>query len=280
MFCPKCGKDLLEDAKFCPRCGAGIAECDFDKAPHAIEGQQSGYAVQPSTTLGGGRFAYAGQAGALRRQGAFAAAAPANVQVPNVAKVAARSSSEPVARRTPKATASTSVFTPVGIAARIATVLTVVLMFMPWLRVDVLEELQGYASLLGYDIPAKTSFTMLNVDAVTSTLDLISSSDSYSALHAVFYGFWIAALVLAGAGLVLSFTGRKSTRMLVPGAIAATLVALLWFVAITNLNAHYASQMTQLIGFDTQFFSLPWAVWATAVMGIVTAVLGFAGKRS
>ena len=170
-------------------------------------------------------------------------------------------------------------FTPVGILARIAAVVAIVAMFMPWLEIPGMQSIAKNVAYLGINMSGDYAYPMYDMSEVTKTLDTLSSSSAYTAIQMAFFALWVVALVLLVIGLVRSFIGNKSTGALLPGGIVAAIVAIAWFGAISYLDADYARQLAQLIGNRVQFFVIPGAVWVTFVAGLASGILGVMGKQ-
>ena len=270
MFCTKCGTKLEANTTVCPKCGNDLStRAGGAKTTPAAAHNGARHATtrQPNTinnvkfaapTNGGTAAATIGRASTVNRGGAIATATRSAVKT---------------------ARSSAGSFTATGILSRVAGVGALACMFLPWLEIPAMRTLGQYASYLNIRVSAETSYPMYDMDNVTRTLDLLSSSNAYSGLQSIFFFFWIVALALLVIGLILSFTGKKSSRALIPGAIVLAIVAFLWFASISALDAEYARQLAQLIGNRVQFFVIPPAVGGAILTSVACTILAIADKR-
>ena len=186
----------------------------------------------------------------------------------------------PVAVAAPTAATAPASFTPLGIGARVAAVVTVICMFLPWLGMPAIRTLGEYGSYFGLDTAGSYTYPMYDVSDIASALDFLSQSDVFTGIHALFMFGWLAALVLLGVALVMSLVGKRSTVMMLPAGAVAALVAIAWFSAVTYMDGEFSSQLAQFIGYHIEFFTVPPAVAVTAIAGIATAVLGIVARKA
>ena len=162
--------------------------------------------------------------------------------------------------------------TTTGVIARVAAALTVVFMLMPWLEVPAIKSLGQLAGNFGINLPSDDAFPMYDMGSVTGFLDLISRSNVFGAIQKGFLVLWAIALLLIVVGFVRSFFGEKLMGLLKAGGIAAVVVAVAWFAAITYFDGAQSAELAQLIGGSSQLFAVPFAVWGTAIAGLTSAV--------
>jgi len=135
-----------------------------------------------------------------------------------------------------------------GIVARVAGLLAVVGMLLPWLRIPVLDAVNSGASLIGQDIPSSFSvFQLGNMGLAEGVLNFVSS-DRFSALHWVGFALWAVSLALLVIGLILSFVGKKKTIWLKAGAVACVVVAVVWIIWVGLLNQDISQQAGEMLG--------------------------------
>lgn len=253
MFCPKCGSQLPDAAMFCNKCGSQLAarqQGSPQAAPRPAAPRQAAPGASP--------FANQPEANP------FAAPAPAP------AAAASRSAAGDLAGS----------MSGIGIGARVAAVVTVIFMLMPWLSVPFLRSAGSLLSNFGISTGTGPDYTMYGMGDVTQTLDSLSSSNAFGMVHTLFLVVWGVALLALVAGLIISFTSTsKSARPLTAGGILAGVVAILWFVAISAINGELASQMSSYFGAGTQVFEVPFAVIMTAICGLATGVLAIMDKQ-
>ena len=276
MFCTNCGNSISGAATFCAKCGTHVGGSSLPM----------GYARQPRSAAVGCQDAMfvmpAAHVPSAAHAGAGLGVGAVGAQGYGVAHGASASFARQARENTHTASANAEPlvgFTPLGIVARVAAALTAILMFLPWLEVPALQTLGEYAALLGIDLPTDFAYSMPQMDSVSRVLDMLTSSNAYSSFQTAFFALWLVALLAIGAGMVLSFIGKRSSAVLVPGGALAALVAILWFAAITYLDGEYSRQLAQLVGFQLEFFSVTPAVWAAVVTGAATSILGVLGKQ-
>ncbi len=140
MFCPNCGNQLADNAKFCPSCGSPTrsdqpapapqlqpTQAPADQAAANYAPQQPSYTAQPTTNE---TFAAAGAQAAA----AGAQAAAAGMQAVSAAKA--------TIKKTPKFK------NPFFIAALVASVLLVLTLFMTWVTITGGGSTKNYNGLL------------------------------------------------------------------------------------------------------------------------------------
>lgn len=269
MFCTNCGTKLEDNMTTCPKCGKATglrAVTPARTTPCATRNVARPATAQRAYAANSVRYApqaYGGAAAATMSRGGVVR------PMPNAAPT----------RAVPTTAASSAgTLTATGIISRIAGVGALACMFLPWLEIPAMAQLAPYASYLHLNVSTQSAYPMYGMGDVTKVLDMLSSSSAYSSLQTCFFVLWAAALVLLVVGLVRSFTGKKSARALIPGAIMATLVALFWFASISFIDGEYARQMAQLVGYRMQFFAIPPAVIGTILTGLACTVFAIADK--
>lgn len=240
MFCPKCGKSLPDNASFCGSCGNKL------KAPTANVGQQT--MVTPNDRNAYDRFATAA--------------------MPSPAAAASQASQNSAA----------SPFTVVGIVARVSALAAFVCMMMPWVSVPVANAFSQLGASFGISDQQDFSYFMFNMGDVSQVMDLLPSGN-FGTLQTVLFAAWLVAAIVLVGGLVASFAlGKRTARPVIPGAIAAAVVALAWFAFISACNADIASVATSIAGVSVTAFELPPSVLLTALFGVVSCILAILDK--
>lgn len=171
-----------------------------------------------------------------------------------------------------------------GWAARVAAIVTVFTMLLPWLSFPGMRTLQNYATtLLGIVLPSTPerssyAYSMYGLSDVTSTLNTLGRS-SLSTLLSIFALIWLVALIIVIAGLVRSFVTKKSTGLLAGGALVAAFVALAWGLFVIWIDSCLQSALSNSFGFSTKVVEPTVMVGATVVLGVVAFVLCQASKK-
>ena len=143
-----------------------------------------------------------------------------------------------------------------------------------------MRTLGEWGSYLGLPTDGDYAYTLYGVGELLGYLNSFSPSGDLQNLYMLIMGAWGLTLVALAVGMVLSFVGKKSTRMLMPGGIIAMVVAFGWFAAVTYINGEISDQMLQYIGFSIQFLEVTPAVFATAIAGIATTVLAILDRSA
>ena len=221
---------MQENMKFCPQCGNKLpADAAFCGACGHSMAQRKAAAAASSPSP---------------------AAAPASAQGPSAG------------------TSQSGSFTPVGIAARLAAVVTLVCMFVPWASVPSLNSLSGYASMLGFGSGGGFDYSIPSLGEAVRQIHNLVGSSSLDALYLIVLVLWLLALVGLIVGLVSSFVGKKGMKLLAAGCLGVTLVGVVWAVICMMVNSsnHY------------EILSVAGGCIAAIILGVVGLALSLASR--
>lgn len=148
------------------------------------------------------------------------------------------------------------------IGALVATIITVVCMFLPWVKDSNLKQLGSYGSYVGVNV--QDSFSVFNVG------DLFSVYGSYrdaSIFATVMILIWAAVLIMLVVGAVLTVRDKKPAVLLIVGGLLAAVAAIAWCFMFMVV-----AQRPEISATAPAFL--------TIVLGIVVAIAGAAGRKS
>ena len=277
MLCPKCGMHLPEQAAFCTRCGNNLQAAGLGNA-----GQPA--AANPNAAMAGQQPA--AQPTAQFKQPAWQQ--PRQNQASNPSDAFKRQDmpyrgqqvSAYAGNAKPSAfNVGASGFTPAGIISRILSLVALVAMFMPWLYIPILREAGNYAQMLGINYGLKTEYAMFELGDPIKTFCYIAGNQSLNIIYIVFFVIWIVVIVGLLAGLVYSFFGKKSLKLLVAATVLAAILAIVWTVVITVANGAIMDGMPSVFSGWTVALAVMPAVAVVLIASIASAVTGILGGR-
>lgn len=156
-----------------------------------------------------------------------------------------------------------------GLAARVAGLLAIVGMLLPWLHIPALDIVGNGASLIGQDVQSSFAvFQLGNMGVAEKALNFVTS-DGFS----IFQGAWAASLAFLIVGLFLSFFGKRKTTLLKAGAVICVILVVAWTAKVGALNQDLAQQAGKALGSAGVVGSQGLGTAATAVP-VVGPVLG------
>lgn len=273
MFCPKCGKEVPENASYCGGCGSKLSVQLQEAMAASVPKRQ-----EPSRHAG------------LQVPRQAASAAGAEGQSPEAARAIAGNAAfgsvdspdrfvtgaiEPPATSSASASASVSSFSAVGIVSRVASIAALVCMFFPWLRVDAFNSAGQIGALFGLQTGKDYAYSMFQLRDAFDAIDDFASTGSLGRTLDLFFFAWIAVVVVLVTCLLVSFAMKsKSSRVVIVGAMMAVLLALawLWYVGAVNGSANSS------LNVSVRLVSTPPAVWLTALFGVVSTALAIADR--
>lgn len=255
VWCPNCGEPVSKEAGVCRSCMTNLttARRECKEFQEACGGAQAFDEAERENGGQSGQQAFCTKCGASLPQGAtFCGACGFEV-----------AASTTVQQKSPKPDPATdeqrvSVF---GIAARVMSVVTVVLMCMPWLEIKGVRDLSNYASAYGV-VSSSGQYGMLDMDQAANFLSNWFGDRGFGTMHSVMFVLWAAVIILFAVCFVKSLLGSKDANALAPAGAVSAIVAASWAVAIFTINASYSSVL-----------EIPFAVYGTIACGILTAVL-------
>lgn len=261
MFCPKCGANVQQGATFCPKCGTvvtsfatpvatPVAATPSPKPQHA--------AYQPQAQPDYGAYQPAQYAGTSYQQ------------------------AQPAYNATPQPSFSLPSFKGIGvpgIISRVAAVMAIVFLFLPWLNIPALQYASGYIGALGIKVKADWSIPDIKglLDTFESTIrpymNYMSSDDlaewnSISTPVNLVYFVWLAVVIALVAGIVVSLLKKRNVGLLVAAGFAATLLGIASIVFVAYANSELVTGMGEAIA------SLGAPVDTTGSTALVTSSLG------
>ncbi len=135
MFCPTCGNQLNDNAKFCSACGSAVPSAGTAPTPQAQASTDQAAAATTVSSFGGAAAANAPQQNA-------------NTAQPNANAAFASTGAQAAAVSASKAAPATSKFkNPFFIGALAASVLLVLTLFMPWIHISSAGSTTAFSGL-------------------------------------------------------------------------------------------------------------------------------------
>lgn len=135
MFCPTCGNQLNDNAKFCSACGSAVPSAGTAPTPQAQASTDQAAAATTVSSFGGAAAANAPQQNA-------------NTAQPDANAAFASTGAQAAAVSASKAAPATSKFkNPFFIGALAASVLLVLTLFMPWIHISSAGSTTAFSGL-------------------------------------------------------------------------------------------------------------------------------------
>lgn len=271
MFCPKCGANVQQGATFCPKCGTVVTSFATPVATPvaATPSPNPQYAAyQPQAQPDYGAYQPAQYAGTSYQQ-----AQPAY----NTYQQA-----QPDYNAVPQPSFSLPSFKGIGvpgIISRVAAVMAIVFLFLPWLNIPALQYASGYIGALGIKVKADWSIPDIKglLDTFESTIrpymNYMSNEDlaewhSISTPVNLVYFVWLAVVIALVVGIVVSLLKKRNVGPLVAAGFAATLLGIASIVFVAYANSELVTGMGEAIA------SLGAPVDTTGSTALVTSSLG------
>lgn len=170
--------------------------------------------------------------------------------------------------------------TGLGVGARIAAVLAVICMLLPWLAAPGINVLADFSWMFGlYIQKGDFLFPMYTAGEMAEFLDTITGAGWYSPVWAVFLILWAAALLLLVVRFFQSVIGLRDSRRLVISGFLAGGLAVAWIIAVLLLNVQYMSIFEQSFGMSFTVFEVPPAPVFAAVFAFASAIMAKQDKN-
>jgi len=167
-----------------------------------------------------------------------------------------------------------------GVAARIAAVLAVICMFLPWLSAPGMNVLAEFSWMFGlYIQQGDFLFPMFGTGEMAQFLNSITGAGWYSPVWAVFLILWAAGVLLLVVRFFQSVLGLRDSRRLILSGFYVGGVAVAWVIAVLLLNVQYMALFEQTFGLRFTVFEVPPAVFATAIFAIASAIFARQDKN-
>ena len=232
MFCPNCGNQLPDNAAVCGRCGS-----EFKKAagrPSVASGVNPAVHFSPRPAVTASRFSPAvGRAGA----GAVAQVMPAHM--------GAGSFSKPMSTQT--------------VGALLASAVSLICLFLPWLQNSEITGLRRYSSYVGINL--SDTAAVFDLEKVLS-FNIKADSSIYALITIV----WLAIVALLVVGVIFALRDKKPAVWTIVAGAATVAGAGAWCFFFTVYAA------------GSPFVALPPA-WVALFAGIAVVIFGILGRR-
>lgn len=248
MFCPTCGANVQEGAKFCPRCGTTMnARAAYSANPQLVANQQQATpyrAPQQLPTYGSQQ--QPGMGGTGSYQAPYNPASGTNVQD------AVSSVGRSFGQLASSVGFNIAGIGPFGIAARAAAIVAVVLMFLPWIKIPALSMANSFGSGLGIGI--KESYTIPELKDICDMLksamapyagymesEEMAQVNSVVTVISILHFLWLAVIVALVVGIVLSLIKNRRIEVLVAAGAATTVLGIAFLIGIAYANGQLSA---------------------------------------